>query len=124
MKGTPKKQVKLITKPTVGSGSRCQTTKTPRRTVFGLTQSEKAAPLQTDFEISRDIFTPSGNMQRPDRVMIRGKHAIVIDYKFGQQKKRTYIEQVRDYMLLLENMGYTAEGYIIYTALNEISSVN
>ena len=72
----------------------------------------------------RDIFTPSGNMQRPDRVMIRGKHAIVIDYKFGQQKKRTYIEQVRDYMLLLENMGYTAEGYIIYTALNEISSVN
>jgi ATP-dependent exoDNAse (exonuclease V) beta subunit len=72
----------------------------------------------------RDIFTPSGNMQRPDRVMIRGKHAIVIDYKFGQQQKRSYVEQVRDYMLLLNAMGYTTEGYIIYNALQTITTIS
>ena len=79
-----------------------------------------------DYQIiaERDIFTPSGNTQRPDRVMTKDKHAIVIDYKFGLQQKKAHLEQVRDYMLLLNDMGYTTEGYIIYTALNEIHSVN
>ena len=72
----------------------------------------------------RDIFTPSGNIQRPDRVMIRNHHAIVIDYKFGQQQLRSHTEQVRDYMALLSHMGYTTEGYLIYTALNKIQPVN
>ena len=51
-----------LTKPTVGTTSRCQTTKTPRRTVFGLTTVDKVSvpqQLQPDFEINRDIFTPS-----------------------------------------------------------------
>lgn len=58
-----KKPQAKLTKPTVGAGSRCQTTKTPRRTVFGLTQVEKPS-LQNDFEINRDIFTPSPQKRR------------------------------------------------------------
>ena len=71
----------------------------------------------------QDIITPSGNMQRPDRVMIRGQHAIVIDYKFGHEQPKSHLEQVRDYMSLLNQMGYTTEGYIIYNALNVIYTV-
>ena len=71
----------------------------------------------------QDILTTSGNMQRPDRVMISGTHAIVIDYKFGHEQPSSHQEQVRDYMLLLRQMGYTIEGYIIYVALNKIYTI-
>ena len=71
----------------------------------------------------QDILTTSGNMQRPDRVMISGKHAIVIDYKFGHEQPTSHLEQVRDYMSLLRQMGYTTEGYIIYNALQTIHSI-
>lgn len=71
----------------------------------------------------QDIITLSGNIQRPDRVMISGNHAIVIDYKFGYEQPLSHLEQVRDYMLLLNQMGYTAEGHIIYVALNKIHSI-
>ena len=71
----------------------------------------------------QDIITLSGNIQRPDRVMISGNHAIVIDYKFGYEQPQSHLEQVRDYMLLLNQMGYTAEGHIIYVALNKIHSI-
>lgn len=71
----------------------------------------------------QDIITPAGNMQRPDRVMIKDNHAIVIDYKFGQEQPKSHLEQVRDYMLLLQQMGYTTEGHIIYVALQTIHSI-
>ena len=61
-----------------------------------------------------DIITPSKRTYRPDRVMIKDKHAINIDYKFGQEQLPSFVEQVRDYILLLREMGYTCEGYIIY----------
>lgn len=67
-----------------------------------------------------DIICPMGNTQRPDRVMLRNQHAIVIDYKFGQQQTRSHYQQVRDYMHLIQQMGYSTEGYIIYVAHNQI----
>ncbi len=70
----------------------------------------------------RDILTPSGSVYRPDRVMIEGNRAIVIDYKFGQEHKQQYREQVRDYLALLGQMGYQTDGYIVYVALQKIDS--
>ena len=32
-------------------------------------------------------------------------------------------EQIRNYMLLLRQMGYTTEGHIIYVALNKIHTI-
>jgi hypothetical protein len=71
----------------------------------------------------QNILIPSGRTQRPDRVMIADKHAIVIDYKFGHEQPTSHLEQVRDYMSLLRQMGYTTEGYIIYNALQTIHSI-
>lgn len=71
----------------------------------------------------RDILVPDSGTCRPDRVMLRDTHAVVIDYKFGSEHKRQYHEQVRDYMTLLQKMGYTVEGYLVYVALSKIETV-
>ena len=60
---------------------------------------------------------------RPDRVVMNGSNITVIDYKFGHEQPTSHLEQVRDYMSLLRQMGYTTEGYIIYNALQTIHSI-
>ncbi len=73
-----------------------------------------------------DIIVPHGeSARRPDRVMIKGRHAIVVDYKFGEHERERYTEQLRDYMLLLSHIGYTVvEGYIWYVRLGKIVEVS
>ncbi len=62
--------------------------------------------------------------RRPDRVMIRGGRAVVVDYKFGRAQRRDYATQVREYVRLLGEMGYTqVEGYIWYVTLDKIEAV-
>lgn len=66
-----------------------------------------------------------GKMQtrRPDRVMMKGKDVIVVDFKFGK-KKPEYSTQVREYMSLLSEMGYTdIKGYIWYVYSGELENV-
>lgn len=70
------------------------------------------------------ILTPDsdgGSKQcRPDRVMTDGARTLVIDFKFGQPKKK-HEEQVRDYMQLLTDMGFPqVEGYLWYVRNKEI----
>ncbi len=69
-----------------------------------------------------DIIIPrSTSIKRPDRVMIRGKQAVIVDYKFGASLSNTYIRQVRGYMELLRQMGYTdVQGYLWYIKSGEI----
>ena len=49
----------------------------------------------------RDILNREGVVKRPDRVMVRGDRAIVLDYKFGMQKSAGHKIQVRQYMDVL-----------------------
>ena len=72
----------------------------------------------------QEIITTSPQKYRPDRIMIKDKQAIVIDYKFGHQQSPTYIEQIRDYILLLRELGYTTKGYIIYNQLQTIQAID
>lgn len=61
--------------------------------------------------------------RRPDRVMINGKEAIVVDYKFAKESDE-YPEQVRRYMRLLTQMGYeNVRGYLWYVYKNKIEEV-
>lgn len=61
--------------------------------------------------------------RRPDRVMMKGKEVIVVDFKFGK-KKPEYSTQVREYMSLLSEMGYTdIKGYIWYVYSGELKNV-
>ncbi len=61
------------------------------------------------------IITPEGENYIPDRLMFSGDEVIVVDYKFGHKHTSTYISQVRGYMSLLSQMGYSSvKGYLWY----------
>ena len=52
---------------------------------------------------------------RPDRVMMREGKIVVLDFKFGKQNHEKYSRQVKEYMELFNQMGYTdVEGYLWY----------
>ena len=70
-----------------------------------------------------DILTTTGNTLRPDRIIIHQNTAIIIDYKFGQEHEKQYQEQLRNYALLLQQMGYSTEAYIVYVAQQKIERV-
>ena len=60
---------------------------------------------------------------RPDRVMKDDKEMVVVDFKFGKPKDE-HQRQVRQYMDLLESMGYeNVKGYLWYVYPNKIEEV-
>ncbi len=71
-----------------------------------------------------DILFDKGSSRRPDRVMIRDRKAIVIDYKFGAKEDKRYQAQVRNYLKLIREMGYKeVNGYLWYVELDKIEEV-
>ncbi|MBO7220736.1 MAG: UvrD-helicase domain-containing protein [Alistipes sp.] len=71
----------------------------------------------------RNIIRPNGNSKRPDRVMINGKSAVVVDYKFGDENS-AYARQIAAYVKELREMGYTSvKGYIWYITNGNIVEI-
>ncbi len=67
---------------------------------------------------------PEKLTRRPDRVMIRGGRAVVLDYKFGERQAPRYRRQIALYMELLRQMGYTeVEGWLWYVLGGRIERV-
>lgn len=71
----------------------------------------------------QDLVLVDGTMRRPDRLIIKQQHAIIIDYKFGFYETDDYQHQVSQYMSLLTQMGYQTEGYLCYVNLKKIVEV-
>ena len=70
-----------------------------------------------------EIVEPGGKISRPDRVLVSGNSAVVVDYKFGAPEKR-YEKQVSRYMGLLGAMGYgNVKGYLWYVDEGRVSEV-
>lgn len=71
----------------------------------------------------QSILTQEG-LYRPDKILIEGTQAYVIDYKFGEHNDKKYRRQVKQYLSLLTQMGYTSpQGYIWYNLDNDIDIV-
>ena len=69
------------------------------------------------------VLPEKGYIRRLDRVMINDKNAIVVDYKTGI-KRYSDIHQVKNYMDILEKMGYkSVEGYVLYLGNRELIAV-
>lgn len=73
------------------------------------------------------IFRRDGQAvsRRPDRVMVNrtSGEVVVVDFKFGKPDAK-YEEQVREYMQLLQEMGYKhVRGYLWYVYKGEIRPV-
>jgi len=69
-----------------------------------------------------DIIIASGEVRRPDRVVIFPDHVDIIDYKSGLDAvKENHNFQIREYVNLLLRMGYTnVKGYIWYINNNKV----
>ena len=71
------------------------------------------------------IYKENGELKtrRPDRVMMKDGNVIVVDFKFGNPKE-SHRKQVREYMNLLTEMGYTqVRGYLWYVFNNELEEI-
>ena len=73
----------------------------------------------------QEIILPGDDStRRPDRVMIDGERAVVVDYKFGEHDAARYRRQLSDYCALLQQMGHPrTEGYLWYVKLGKIEQV-
>jgi ATP-dependent helicase/nuclease subunit A len=79
-----------------------------------------------DYKImaEQEILLPDGAVRKPDRVMIRNNHAIVIDYKFGEKHNQRYEQQVQNYAKSLREIGYEkVDAYIWYVFKSEVVEV-
>ena len=84
--------------------------------------------FRNDWETVRNehaiIIPGDSGTRRPDRVMTKGKSAVVVDYKFGLERQGPHIRQISRYMDLLRQMGYTdIEGYIWYVSGGYVEKV-
>ena len=71
-----------------------------------------------------DILTPS-HIYRPDRIMVQGDTAIVVDFKSGMAKKKSHQTQVSEYIQVLLDTGFArVDGYLWYLSTNEIVKVS
>ncbi|SEG14031.1 UvrD-helicase domain-containing protein [Parabacteroides chinchillae] len=72
-----------------------------------------------------DILFGKGLSKRPDRVMINGNEAVVVDYKFGEKQEKRHYSQVKNYLKLIRQMGYEkVSGFLWYVELNRVEAVN
>lgn len=60
-----------------------------------------------------EILTASGDILRPDRVVIAGSNAVVIDYKTGKKNPARNHAQMRDYEQALLSLGYASVKKIL-----------
>ncbi|MCI2081605.1 MAG: UvrD-helicase domain-containing protein [Bacteroidales bacterium] len=78
------------------------------------------------YDVRNEAEILSGDaVYRPDRVMVSkdGRNAVVVDYKFGDEKGG-YLAQVRNYVELLKAMGYeSVQGYLWYCPSGKIIMV-
>lgn len=80
----------------------------------------------TDAEVLNEnaILLPSGEMYRPDRVLLKGNKATVIDYKFGEEEHEYHKGQLKQYISFLKEMGYAeVKGVLYYASLGKIINV-
>jgi hypothetical protein len=46
-----------------------------------------------------------------------------VDYKFGEKESKNYIQQVKQYMILIAGMGYQTNGFVCYVSLGKVEKV-
>lgn len=69
------------------------------------------------------LFDANGLEHRPDRVVISGNSALVLDYKFGESTPRSdarYSGQVSLYMKLFAALGYKVSGAVWYVVPDKL----
>lgn len=72
----------------------------------------------------RSILLPTGEEIIPDRVIFKANETIVIDYKTGSNRKKSYEQQVLRYKTALSEMNFPeVKAYLYYTEDLELVTV-
>lgn len=69
------------------------------------------------------VLLPGGGESRMDRLLLKGKHAVVIDFKTGLPSSADQ-RQMQEYMTILTQMNfYPVEGFLLYIRSGEVVTV-
>ena len=69
------------------------------------------------------LFDAFGSEHRPDRVVLSGRSALILDYKFGESTPESdakYSRQVSRYMKLFASLGYEVSGAVWYVVPDKL----
>jgi ATP-dependent helicase/nuclease subunit A len=78
---------------------------------------------QAEIKTEIPILINGEEQKRPDRVLIDGNKAVIIDFKTGVEKQ-TDKNQVIEYCSVLQKMGYdSVEAYLLYISRNKVVKV-
>lgn len=81
---------------------------------------EKGANVKNEVE----ILTGTGEILRPDRVVVINSTATVIDYKTGKRNAQKYHTQMQDYEYALLGLGYTSvKKLLLYIQEQEVEEL-
>ena len=72
-----------------------------------------AAPDGVEICNEMDLYDADGRVERPDRVIVRGRTATIVDYKFGVELD-SYRFQLKRYARLYRDLGYEVAGSFIW----------
>ena len=71
----------------------------------------------------RDFVNTEGHIIRPDRLLVKDKTAIVIDFKTGESHPK-YHKQILEYTGTVKQLGFdTVSGYLVYLSPFKIEQV-
>lgn len=90
-----------------------------------LVNPQVASWFDPSWEVKTEIpiLLPSGLENRIDRLMLKDRKAVVVDFKTGVPSKADQ-KQVRDYIEILRKMNFAdVEGYVLYIRTREVVSV-
>jgi ATP-dependent exoDNAse (exonuclease V) beta subunit len=91
-----------------------------------LNTKEIAALFSKEYEVKaeKELILKSGEVLRPDRVLIKNKEAIIVDFKSGKPQKK-HEAQVTQYAEVLRSMGYSpVSAKLVYLGDKTVVDVN
>jgi hypothetical protein len=62
------------------------------------------------------ILSTDGQQYRPDRLVLQNQKAHVLEFKTGAERPE-HVQQLRNYLQLLEKMGFETSGELVYIDL-------
>jgi ATP-dependent exoDNAse (exonuclease V) beta subunit len=90
-----------------------------------LTDEQVRSWFSPEWEVRTEVpvLLPGGGESRMDRLLLRDKHALVIDFKTGEPSAGDQ-RQMQEYMSILSQMNFhLVEGFLLYIKSGEIVAV-
>ncbi len=88
--------------------------------ILSLPEISEYFERNTEVKSEAEILLTDGSVMRPDRVVIMGNKAIILDYKTGSHISDSHKQQISLYADALERMGYAeTKKILVYIGINE-----